>query len=169
MHRTFYALVALAALLTGALTLSPQASSATPLPGPGGVIAMHEQLFKVLDKFDYEAAGKFLDGDEPVLLLHDGGDKPITGWDRKTSGEAITKWAAGTGSGTRIVRQRVDCPSGELSYAVLEIERIQRFTDGTARLRRFLSTSLVRHSAGKWKLFHWHVSPAEDDGQLIKG
>jgi len=175
MTRTATTLVLFAALFAGALTFSPRASSATALPGPGGVIALHERLFEALDDLDLEALDKILDVDSPdgrrktVLLFDDGGEDPITAWGHGGAREALTRWAAMTGSGTRIVRQQVDCPSGEMSYAVLEFERIQRFTDGSARLRRFRSTSLVRHAQGGWKLFHWHVSPAEDDGQLIKG
>lgn len=180
MQRLLTVLVPLVLLGAGTLLLAPRATSAparTPVralasPGPGGVLELHRRLFAALEAHDREAALTVLDVDRKALpvsvVLFDGGP-PLTARTRDGAAEALIEWAARTGSGTRIVRQQVECPSTDLSYAVLELERVQTSKDGTRRLRRFHATSLVREVEGRWKLFHWHVSPAEDDGQLLKG
>lgn len=174
MNRTLTTLAALATLSVAALSLSPKRAVAQPaLLGPGGIVEMHEELFAALDRFDLAAAQEVLDVDRKgrpvVLMLDDGGDTPITSRTRDGAKKALQDWSTSTGLGTRIVSQQAECPSEGMSFAVLEFERIQQFTDGTRRLRRFRSTSLVRMTKGKWKLFHLHVSPAEDDNQLLKG
>lgn len=60
---------------------------------------------------------------------------------------------------TRITDAWMDCPSGDLGYAVLELERTYT-TEDRIEVRRYRSTSLVSYTPGGWKLWHLHVSPA---------
>jgi hypothetical protein len=54
-----------------------------------------------------------------------------------------------------------DCFSAELSYAVLEVERVHE-RGGQTWTETFVSTSLVTYADNGWKLTHWHLTPAGD-------
>lgn len=159
-------LVALGALFVPAVSAPPAVSH-----GPHGVIEMHEKLFAALDRGDADAAAAFVAVDrkaqprsvtmylvdakgEPLAATHAGEARDILA---KLAAEA--KHAGGTWS-TKLVREQADCDSPELSYAILELERTHAI-DGKTEVKRYRSSSLVRHEDGGWKLFHWHVSPAD--------
>ncbi len=175
MARRFLSVLALVALAVPALlALRP-----VPMPGPGAVEAMHKQFFAALDRGDHAAAEGFLVAEtntkdaqanrwpwirlpveNGVLESFDGLERARQGL-RRFAGSATTK-TSGPAT-TRVVRSQADCP-GEVSYAVMEIERSVG-ADDARRTQRFLWTSLVRYVDGGWKIFHAHVSPIEGDAK----
>jgi len=162
MYRALVPLLALCAVLTA--TLAPDARSGPAAPaGPGAVVAMHVQLFAALDSGDAARAASFVVPDQEASLLLDRGGQPELVLGRARVAERLAEWArssGGAGATTAVEVLRADCPSGALSYAVLEIER-SRETAAGGEVRRYVSPSLVQHRDGGWKLMHWHLSPAE--------
>lgn len=171
-------LAATAAVVTP-LLLSNARASAPPLGptmlGPGAVIDAHKKLFAALDAHraddaialvDTTGEAGFSDGEDggiarPSAVLVDDGGAPVLASGAEAVKKAVRDLAKEDGLPawtTRIVRSRADCASAELSYAVLEIERTRGVKAGTKRYR---STSLVRLVDGTWRLFHWHLSPAD--------
>jgi hypothetical protein len=169
MLRALTSLLVLASALT--VTLAPGARSGPAVPpGPGAVISMHVQLFRAIDAGDAERAAAFVGPDlEATLLLdrarageHERELEPVLDRGRTAVAERLAEWARASkdlGYSTSIEAVRADCSSGELSYAVLEIER-SRATATGKEVERYLSTSLVHHRSGGWRLMHWHLSPA---------
>jgi hypothetical protein len=164
----FLALAALPVLLSPA----PAAPAA---PGPGAVLVMHERLFRAMDAGDVSQALEFLHADirpedehrprpcTTILPTLEGG--MVSGASFDESRAALTGWIessadAGGQWSTRLVSGYDDCFSGELSYAVLEFERVHE-KDGARTATRYRSTSLVTYDGG-WKLTHWHVSRAPE-------
>jgi hypothetical protein len=167
---SFAALCALALLLSPA---SPRVPVKPGAAGPEGVIAMHQQLLAALDRGDGEAAAAFVGGDlkgrpgTTTLMIVDAAGTPVLADDAGSSGDLLRKLAA-IAKGSKnpwtstITRElQVECYAPEISWAVLEIERA-REVDGKKEIRRFRSTALVRREGEAWKLFHWHLSPADD-------
>jgi hypothetical protein len=162
--------IPLLSLATATLGLS---SAPRPAPGPGGILAMHKELFAAIDRGDGEAAGAFVAGDRkvmprtPTLFLDvdaGGADAPLKAADAEEARELLARLAAGakrSGGGwtTTITSEQADCYASELSYAVLEFERAHT-VDGKTEVRRYRSTSLVRYESDHWRIFHWHVSRA---------
>jgi ketosteroid isomerase-like protein len=152
--------------------------AAAPAVGPGGVIDMQVRLFRALDTGDAAAAAAFVDTDPnggladgqdgglqtPSVFLLDAQGAPIVAHGAENVKKLLAAQAQASKDGgpewtTRILRSRADCYSGDLSYAVLELERSRGVKGGVHRYR---STALVRHAKdGGWKLMHWHVSSAE--------
>lgn len=164
--------VVLGATLTMLATAAPR-----PAPGPGAVLAMHKALVAALDAGDAEKALTFLDeskeggwadGEDggiarPSLMLIDPAGLPVFADGAEEARALLAKVARAAKDGgpewsSRIVRSRSDCHSPDLSYATLEFERTRGVKGGTQLWR---STVLVRWVDGQWKLFHWHVSPAD--------
>ena len=180
--------IAIVVLLAGLLTadrLTPSAAAATapPLYGPGGVLAMHVRFFAALDEGDMKTVASIL-AESPAGLtwsldetggewgeprgfqafLVDHQDEPRSCDKKSQALKWLQVWSQGTVEAggrreTRITDGWMDCPSGALSYAVLEFERSTTAGD-RVDVRRYRSTSLVSHTKAGWKLWHLHVSPA---------
>ena len=142
-------------------------AAARPAPalGPGAVLEMQKQLLAAIDRGDADAARAFVDADnrEVVFFGLDGGT-PVVAEDAAKAGDMLGKLArdaksAGGTWTTTIASWKADCPSAGLSYAVLELDRAH-VVDGKSSVQHLRSTSLVHYADGKWKLFHWHISPA---------
>ena len=133
---------------------------------------MHKQLFAALDAGDVEAALAHLSPDLNMGRKYT--ERPCTvalseidGLSAHAIGNAasrklLTDWVRAAGekaSTTRVTRWLSDCFSAELSYAVLEFERT-RTVDGERQTRRYVSTSLVTHRGGHWRITNWQVAPA---------
>jgi hypothetical protein len=163
-------------VLGSTLTLLATATP-RPAPGPGAVLAMHNALVAALDAGDAEKALTFLDEskeggwpdgenggiERPSLMLTDSTGLPVFADGAEEARALLAKLARASRDGgpewrTKIVRSRSDCHSPELSYATLEFERTRGVKGGTQLWR---STVLARWVDGQWKLFHWHVSPAD--------
>lgn len=171
----FLAATGIVWLASAALRPAPVA----PLPfGPGAVVELHRELFAALDAGDEAKAVALLDTTteggwaegadgglaRPTLQLLDERGLPVSaqGPDAARTLLAATARASKDGGpawSTKIVKLRADCPSGDISYAVLEFERTRGEKGATQRYR---STALVRWTDGRMKLFHWHVSPADE-------
>ncbi len=164
--------VASVAVLAGPAPVSAPAPA--PVPGGGAVLAMHRELLGALDAGDVQAAQGFLsadsqpesaEGGRPCTLFLVGADgSPVSAVGNGESRALLARFLAeqtalGGKFETRITRAWTDCPSAEVSWAVLEFERAHS-EDGAVRTRRYRSTSIVRHDDG-WKLTAWHVSPAD--------
>ncbi len=164
--RPLCALLAPVSLALLPLAVAPGASS----PGPGAVLAMHAALLAALDQGDAARAGAFVaGGDQPTLFLVDQLGRPETRQGHDRVAAAISAWARAEGLGWKsaVTPVRADCPSGELSFAILRIER-SRPRGTEQELASYLSTSLVRHEKDGWKLLHWHLSPAEPAGGVVR-
>ncbi len=151
----------LAFLAPTALATLSIATAATA-PGGGAVLAVHAELLEALDRGDAQrAAALVASGELPTLFLVDqlGRSETRQGHDQVAAGIAAWARAAGGGWTTSVVPVRAECPSGELSFALLRIER-RRARGEVVEVERYLSTSLVRHEKDGWKLVHWHLSPA---------
>lgn len=167
MLRTLLFAVPAAAL---ALLLAPsRAASAPPTAvGPGGILQMHAQLLAALDAGDGRAVAAHIGGGESTtLFLCEPDAEPVVAMDRKNVCDELIRWAersakAGEWS-SRSVPVRVDCPTSDLSYAIMEIERRAK---GSKDVERYHSTALVEHRGGKFKIVHWHLSPARDAKSL---
>jgi hypothetical protein len=131
---------------------------------------MHRDLFAALDRGDADAAREFVASDRKgpggltTCFLVDRSGRPLRSVDATSTRELLARLAgdakaAGTGFQTKITFESADCPSGDLSYAVLEFERT-RIVDEKPETRHYRGTSLVRMEGSKWKLTHWHVSEA---------
>jgi hypothetical protein len=170
-------------LLAFAAVLLPLASAALlsasgPAPGPGAVLAMHEDLFAALDRGDVEAVRGHLGeasmgGDwtaaggwsEPPGFLAwatEGAGKGFSVTSREDGLRALLAWGAegskeGGGWTTRITHAWSDCRSADLSFAALEFERT-RTVGGATETARYRSTSLVSHDGKRWKLWLFHAS-----------
>ncbi|MBI5363914.1 MAG: nuclear transport factor 2 family protein [Planctomycetes bacterium] len=160
-----------------ALAMRPEPAAPAPF-GPGAVLGLQKQLFAAIDAGDEAKAAALLDDtkeggwsdgenggiERPTLMLLDARGLPVFahGADAARALLAATARASKDGGPewtTRIVRSRADCPSGELSYAVLEFERSRGVKGGVQRYR---STVLARWTDGRMKLVHWHVSAADE-------
>jgi hypothetical protein len=173
MLRNLIATSGVAIIILSALSAWNPAPSAVPLRGPGAVIAMHEQLFRAMDALDIDKALSFLHEDMNMgekersrpctLFLVDGNGKPLTALGYQESRKLLADWIQALSSEgryeTKVTALGADCFSAELSYAVLEFERL-RTVNGKQTTQRYRSTSLVTYDAG-WKITHWHVSKAE--------
>lgn len=161
------AFLALANLMPTRATAAP----AGPLPGPGGVIDMHRKLFDAIDRGDGQAAASFAsDRQDSVLFWFDEGGMPRSASGALVGMKVLAKLAAdaraaGGSFATSITTSRADCPSGELSWCVLEFERKHATEAGTA-VRRYRSTSLVAMTRDGFRLVHLHVSPADAKVEL---
>lgn len=160
-----------AALLGGSWLAVPRAAPPSAL-GPGAVIEMHKQLFAALDRGDADAAREFVEGDRKAtprtstMFLVDASGAPVKATDADESRDLLARLAgqaksAGGTWATTLTSEAADCYSPELSYAVLELER-SHTVGGKTEVRRYRSTSLVRYADKGWKIFHWHVSPADE-------
>lgn len=148
----------------------------TPTLGPGAVLDLHRQLFTALDTGDAAKALTYLDttstdgyaeGQDgglasPSLQLLDATNHPVSAYGPDACRALLTTLARPANDPTpwrtKIVSSRSDCPSGDLSYAVLEFERMR---GDSGPVTRYRSTALTRWTRdGGMKLFHWHVSLA---------
>ena len=169
MRRTLVPLLLLSAVLT--IALAPRARSGpAALPGPGAVVGMHIQLFRALDAGDAGRAASFVGPDQKTTLALDlVGGEPELETGRAGVMQRLAEWARaskGLGYSTSVEVLRADCPSGELSWAVLEIER-SRETAAGVEVERYVSTSLVHYRSGGWRLMHWHLSPAGEPERQV--
>lgn len=182
MLKALSVLVLSTALAGGAWLVSSSPASPVALPaslGPGGILEMHRHLFAAMDRGEVEAVKSFIDDDrrnserQDSLFLVEASGAPVRAWGGAGARELLARLVeADKKSGgewkTTITKSSAECPSGDLSYAVLEFERAH-IVDGKTVLERYRSTSLVRMSEGQWKLFHWHVSPAmPTESALVK-
>jgi len=158
------AVLVLPALFTLALRPAPQ-----PAAGPGAVMAMQRDLFAAIDRGDGEAARSFVASDRKgpggmtTLFLIDRAGTLVRATDSGSARDALARLAgeskvAGGSFATKITMESADCPSSDLSYAVIEFERVHTL-DGKVDTRRYRGTLLVRHEESGWKVTHWHVSP----------
>ncbi|MEM7309064.1 MAG: hypothetical protein AAF682_20440 [Planctomycetota bacterium] len=182
MWKPLSATLALAAALSFLLLPTPAPAAARAPLGPGGVLDAHRKLFAAMDARDVEGVRALLApqvGGATVNAEGDWGD-PIgfrayvlddKGLPRSVDKElAAVKWLlamdatalpdGSSGWSTRIVDAWLDCPSGDASYATLELERTARGGDEVVT-RRYRSTSLVAHRDGDWSIWHLHVSPSK--------
>ncbi len=153
------------------------ASSAAPQPafrGPGGVYEMHLKLLRAIDAGDeakvcqffaestagvgVDANGRFGDARGFGAFVLDGKGKPVSCDGVHCAADCLAKWG-GEGWTTRITDGWMDCPTSNLSYATLELERTCTVGDGV-EVRRFRLTSLVRHTKTGFKVWQMHLSPA---------
>jgi hypothetical protein len=172
--RTTLVLLGLLSFPLPALLTAP---AAPPAPGPGGVIAMHRQLFAAIDAGDAEQARAFvtqhqnsIDQADSVFYLpsREGEARRVEGVEALA--DALARMAresaeAGGRFETRITYGRDDCRTSDPSYAILEFERTHE-RDGERRTERFRSTSLVQGTKSGWKLFHWHVSRVDPPAKV---
>lgn len=158
-------LLTLPALFTLALAPAPP-----PIIGPGGVLAMQRDLFAAIDRGDGDGAGNFVAADRKgpggmtSLFLVDRSGALVRAADASSCRDALARLAAeskaaGGTFATKITWESADCPSSELSYAVIEFDRAHTL-DGKVETRRYRGTLLVRMEGSEWKVAHWHVSPA---------
>lgn len=176
MLRSVLTVLGLSALSAGAFYLTSAAPS--PTLGPGAILEMHKQLFAAIDKGDAEKAASFVadsggTAEHPVTaFLIDENGKPTQAEGKTAVKELVTKLAKSSVDGgpewtTTIVKTEADCPSGEMSWAVIEFDRNRGVKGG---LKRYRSTSLVRYVEGAgWKIWHWHVSPADEEPARLAG
>ncbi len=138
----------------------------TPSAGPGALIEMHERIFKALDTVDPEALYADLLPDRDFLLFVPGPQGP----ERHQGRDAAWEWfkqrleetkAAGGKWSTQMTWKNADCHSPELGYAVIEFTRSHE-KDGAVTRTSWRSTALGRYVDGKFRLLHWHVSPAAE-------
>ena len=157
-------------LLFPALLTLASRPAPLPAPGPGGILAMHRDLFAAIDRGDADAATAFLAADRKgpggstTLFLLDRAGAPIAARGAPDARETLARFApeskaSGGTVQTRITSESADCPTSDLAFAVLELERVHA-RDGKEVVRRYRSTSLVRFEDSKWKLCHWHLSAA---------
>lgn len=149
-----------------ALSLPPAPKSPA---GPGAILALQKELFAAIDRGDGDAAATFVASDRKgpggmtSLFLVDRSGAAIRATDAHGAREALAKLAAeskaaGGGFETKITSESADCPASELSYAVIEFERIHTL-EGKVDTRKYRGTLLVRYEGSAWKVSHWHVSP----------
>ncbi len=158
--------VALAlALCTVALAFfaSSTASHATPAPlGGTAILELNKHLFAAVDSGDEERVKSFFGSDSSPCFLVDVDGKP-TRTDAANSAASFARWASDTkkegGFATDVSVVKYDCPSGEVSYAVMDLERKPLAKDGVPIKLR--ATTLVRYEGNAWKLFHFHISRAD--------
>lgn len=166
MQRAFAALLLAPAAVLAMLAASPSAAPAAP--GPGGVLEAHRLLFQAIDKGDADAARAFVAGrEDEVFFWVDGRGEPREATGPKACGQALADLATESkdaGIVTSIKSWRADCPSGEASWCVLELERKREGKNGP-EVQRLRSTSLVQFTSNGIKLFHLHVSPADAASQ----
>ena len=172
------ALFALTAFTLGA-TLTSRAPAAAPLVGPGGVIELHRQLFAAIDAGDADKAAAlldvsgsagFADGEDggiarPDLMWLDDHGLPESARGAEAARALLTRHAKASQDGgpkwsTKILKSRADCYSADLSYAVIEFERSRGVKGGT---QRYFASALVRSVDGQWRVFHLHVSAADEE------
>ena len=178
MLRSALAVLGLSILSIGAVCLASASPTApSPALGPGAVLEMHKQLFAAIDKGDADKAASFVADatggqEQPVTaFLIDENGKPVQAEGKAGMKDLVTKLAKASLDGgpewtTTIVKSQADCAYAEVSYALLEFERNRAVKGG---LKRYRSTSLVRYVYGAWKLWHWHVSPADEATATIAG
>jgi hypothetical protein len=175
MFKSVVLLICSTALAAGAwLVSAPRANPSAPLGG-GSVLEMHRQLFAAIDRGEIEAVKAFVSDSRGSsggsVFLVDFSGAPVQAWGTEGVRELLARTVAhrskrGGEWKTTITKEVADCHSPELSYAVLEFERA-RVVDGKSETKRFRSTSLVCNDGGKWKLFHWHVSPMSEPGTAV--
>lgn len=169
-------------LLAGVAVLTTSAGPAgpAPLPGPGGVLDLHEELFRAMDEGDVDAIRGILADSKRGATWKDGrwGDpRSFLAYGNLSSGEAFTADSkkqglrlladmgdAPEGPGgpwkTTITRCWADCPSPDISFAALQFERTRGVGDEILT-ERYRSTSLVSHTERGWELWHIHISPLD--------
>jgi hypothetical protein len=177
MHCLDLAKLGSAALAVAALAALPFLfGSASKPPGPGAVLAMHEELFRALDQGNAQAVRAFL-VDQPAGAAWSRADdwgaglgflawaadpkgKPLAAEALDEGARTLGAWVV-PGASTRVVRAWTDCHSAELSFAALELERSVKEGD-EVRTERWRSTSLVSYSTseGRWRLWQIHLSRA---------
>lgn len=154
------------------------AAAAPAAPGGGAVLAMQQQFFAAIDAGDPTKAMQFLDlrdaggwseGENggialPSVMWLDPRGAPEQAQGADAVRVLVAKHAKESDDGgprwtTKFIRSRSDCYSADLSYCVAEFERTRGVKGGTQRYR---ATSLVRQVEGQWRLFHLHVSPADE-------
>lgn len=160
-----------------AFAMRPEPAHPAPF-GPGAVLDMHKQLLAAIDAGDEAKATAVLDETKeggwtdsenggiarPTLMLLDAHGLPVYAHGVEAARALLAQTARASKDGgpewtTRVVRSRADCPSGDVSYAMIEFERSRGVKGGVYRYR---STVLARWTDGKMKLFHWHVSAADE-------
>ena len=180
MLKSILALLALPIVLA-LLALAPASATPQPAPlGPGGVLELHEKLFAALDKGDAAAVKTMLGGHKRGLVhkddrwaqegltmrtfLVDGKGTPRSGDGVEAAVKLLFTWDGASKKNPRwkttILEGWMDCPSEEISFATLQFERTRTVGD-EIQTKRYRSTSLVSHTKRGWKLWHFHVSPAE--------
>jgi hypothetical protein len=162
--------IALACTLTAAAVAITTilTSSAPVLPGPGGVIHAHENLFAALDRGDAEAAASlFTRTGTGMSMNREGkweGSPGSALYLSDTSATGVAQTAPileglaerFKGGKTEIVRAWSDCPSENVSFAILEFEH----TSHAGETSRYRSTALAQHQKKGFRFYHWHISPA---------
>lgn len=165
---------ALCVLVLGTAVLL-SAKPSPPALGPGAVLALHEDLFRALDRGDGKAVAALIvdrrggltwekgtqwgDPGSFLAFATDPGGDPLRA-DSSAKGLTVLERWADEGWSTEIERAWTDCQSPELSYAILEIART-RVEGDRSTTQRFRSTSLVSYDerANHWSLWHIHLSP----------
>lgn len=164
--------LALAVAPVLALSFLAKASPA-PALGPGAVLEMQKQFFAAIDRGDADAARAFVDvGNSDLVFFGLDGGTPVVADGSAKVGDMIGKLARDAKSGggtwtTTIASWKASCGSADASYAVLELDRAH-VVDGKSSVQHLRSTALVHYADGKWKLFHWHVSPAVETATVAK-
>jgi hypothetical protein len=184
MHRTHLILASTIALASGAFLLS---SNRTPV-GPGGVLDSIVEFCEALDRGDARALGACLqDSHHGVLFtphedgsftMSQGDENGALFIDRSRDARAILAEDASTFrkllyAETEALRKEgwtlttsirsIDaaCPSGELSYAVAELERKYEKVGEASRVVPVRVTALLRHESSRFRIWHWHASVSE--------
>ncbi len=171
--RKSHCLLSALALLGSSVTLLPPARTAPP-PGPGTVIEAVRDWLAAIDRGDAEALAARLapaPGDA-FTLDDDGALASIEDPQPALFDDAIAAMAtAGDGRAREPLRTevrsiRAACPSGDLSFAVVELER--HYGRGADAKRVALrATALLRWTDGGdaepgMRVFHWHAAPLGD-------
>src|SRR5262245_7593124 len=162
-------MIAMMLTLPALLALASQPAPKAPV-GPGAILAMQRSLFAAIDRGDGEAAASFVATDRKgpggmtSLFLVDRSGAAIRAVDEPSCRAALAKLAAESKAAggtfeTKITSESADCPASELSFAVIEFDRVHTL-EGKVERRKYRGTLLVRYDGAAWKVAHWHVSPA---------
>ena len=179
--------ITLAATLALSLSVAALSSSwSRPAPfGPGGVLDTLVQYCEAYDDFDLEQLGTlmldrndgilFVPGDKGFRTIEDPEKRALfydVSWDENEFGTStrmrfmkaldaeFLQLKEEKGSVRTVVNSvHADCHSGELSFATFELDRIYTLGDGQTRTSPLRGTALMSHRDGRFRIWHWHVSP----------
>ena len=191
MLRAIHAVLPILAVVGGSVALVSR--TAAPVPGPGGVIDTMQDFITALDTGSARSLGAILDVQKspgfvvqpdasskwgfkevkraysPRFVDVTWDDQAFSVQDRKQfihkvhSGITRSKQKA-SGMQTKIISLRAECPSADVSYAVIEFERSYTIEGKSRGSKRMIGTALLRHvrkakdGDPDFRIFQWHAS-----------
>lgn len=170
---------ATALVLLFASSAKTAAASGPVALGPGGVLDLHVKLFRAVDQRDRKGVQEILEGSRRGALIANGEwefdghamrhflpdpeGRPFVVDDEDHAAKLLLAMDGSDSKGpwkTEVVEGWMDCPSADISFATLTIERSRALGEKTEKVRYHI-TSLVSHTDDGWKLWHMHLSPAQ--------